>query len=303
MKHIHDYDDERLAMLEMMIENGQVFDGYQKKKEEKVVHAPKTDRVYSVERKKKVSDDQIKEAIKDYASWDEIGESLGISGSSAKKRAKALGLKKKSYSSGIISTVSDDQIKQAVDDTKTWAEIGASLGISGNNARVRATALGIKKKKVHKLYDISNEEFLEAIDPTKTWSEIAKALGMVESTVRSKAFYLGCEKKPLTKLRRVSNEQILALRKQNMTWVEIGKLVGLSCMSLRNRMRKIGHPWTRVYVHVSDDQIREVFAQYAETKTWDEMAEILGLSQPNLIRRARRLGLQRKKLHRSRSKP
>ena len=63
-------------------------------------------------------------------------------------------------------------------------------------------------------------------------------------------------------------------------------------MNIYERLEKV-IAW-RVYVRIDT---KETIAMYD-----NEMAKIIGLAKSNFIRRVRRLGLERKKLHRSRTK-
>ena len=125
---INEYDD-RLLQIEQMIERGEVYAKYNKNRPCLKVRVT-------------ISDTQIRQAIDDTKTWAEIGTSLGISESSAKKRAKALGIQKKKLSADQIRSVFEQYA-----ETKTWEEMGNILGISKQNLIYHAKRIGLVKDR------------------------------------------------------------------------------------------------------------------------------------------------------------
>jgi ActR/RegA family two-component response regulator len=125
----------------------------------------------------------------------------------------------------IRGTISDEQIRQAIDDTKTWAEIGALVGMTGAGVRARAIALGIQKKKLNKY--VTNEQVKQAMDDTKqkkkikadqirsvfeqyaetkTWEEMGNMRGMSKQNFTYHAQKLGLERKKLHRSRNKNDD-------------------------------------------------------------------------------------------------
>jgi ActR/RegA family two-component response regulator len=125
----------------------------------------------------------------------------------------------------IRGTISDEQIRQAIDDTKPWAEIGALVGMTGAGVRARAIALGIQKKKLNKY--VTNEQVKQAMDDTKqkkkikadqiryvfeqyaetkTWEEMGNMLGMSKQNFTYHAQKLGLERKKLHRSRNKNDD-------------------------------------------------------------------------------------------------
>lgn len=228
------YDDERLEMLEQMIEQNNLANppSVQTRKKRRTIECTM---------------EQFKNLVSDDLTWKQIGDMFNVSATKARKQAIELGIQK--HKCHWKKVLTDNQILDVLEQysTQSLSEIAPTLGVTASALYNRMKRKGVIQPRMRKKYRRTSniqlpsyETMLELANSDSSWSDISKKLNINRTALCKHAKNLGIKKTRNYKRMILDQDLFKELVRQNLTWQEIASHFGVVASSAHSYAKTHG---------------------------------------------------------------